>query len=71
VLAALMTVDYFSVTWTVCMVFGGVNFKSISFSPGSKAVLFQYVIGDSDLGRVDEINDLFVLIDTRMTFVDH
>jgi hypothetical protein len=45
--------------------------KSISFSRGSKPVLFQYVIGDSDLQRVDVINDLDVLVDSRMTFVDH
>jgi hypothetical protein len=30
----------------------------ISFSHGSKPVLFQYVIGDSDLERIDVINDL-------------
>jgi hypothetical protein len=34
-------------------------------------VLFQYVIGDSDLERVDVINDLGVLVDSRNTFVDH
>jgi hypothetical protein len=45
--------------------------KSISFSRGSKPVMFQYVIGDSDLERVDVINDLGVLVDSRMTFVDH
>jgi hypothetical protein len=45
--------------------------KSISFSRGSKPVMFQYVIGDSDLERVDMINDLGVLVDSRMTFVDH
>jgi hypothetical protein len=33
---------------------------SISFSRGSKPVFFQYVIGDSDLERVDEINGLGV-----------
>jgi hypothetical protein len=33
--------------------------------------MFQYVIGDSDLERVDAINDLGVLVDSRMTFVDH
>jgi hypothetical protein len=36
--------------------------KSISFSRGSKPVLFQYVIGDSDLKRVDVINDLGVWV---------
>jgi hypothetical protein len=45
--------------------------KSISFSCGSKPVMFQYVIGDSDLERVDVINDLGVLVDRRMTFVNH
>jgi hypothetical protein len=40
--------------------------KSISFSHVSKPVLFQYVIGDSDLERVDVINDLGVLVDSRM-----
>jgi hypothetical protein len=35
--------------------------KSISFPRGSKPVMFQYVIGDSDLKRVDGINDLGVL----------
>jgi hypothetical protein len=34
-------------------------------------VLFQYNIGDSDLERVDVINDLGVLVDSRMTFVNH
>jgi hypothetical protein len=49
------------------------KYKSISFSRGSKpvTVMFQYVIGDSDLERVDAINDLGVLVDSRMTFVDH
>jgi hypothetical protein len=44
---------------------------SISFSRCSKPVMFQYVIGDSDLERVDVINDLGVLVDSGMTFVDH
>jgi hypothetical protein len=43
--------------------------KSISFSRGSSPVMFQYVIGDSDFERVDVING--VLVDSRMTFVDH
>jgi hypothetical protein len=43
--------------------------KSISFSRGSKPVLFQYVIGNIDLESVDVINDLGVLIDSRMTFI--
>jgi hypothetical protein len=30
---------------------------------GSKPVMFQYVIGDSDLERVDVINNLGVLVD--------
>jgi hypothetical protein len=41
------------------------------FSRGSKPVLFQYVIGDSDLERIDVINDLGVLVDRRMTFLNH
>jgi hypothetical protein len=47
--------------------------KSISFFRGLKSVIFQYVIGDSDLKRVDVINDLGlgVLVDSRMTFVGH
>jgi hypothetical protein len=45
--------------------------KSISFFRGSRPVMFQYVIGDSDLERVDVINDLGVLVDSRMTFIDH
>jgi hypothetical protein len=45
--------------------------KSISFSRGSKPVIFHYVIVDSDLERVDVINDLGVLVDSRITFVDH
>jgi hypothetical protein len=45
--------------------------KLISFSRGSKPVMFQYVIGDSDLEHVDVINELGVLIDSRMTFVKH
>jgi hypothetical protein len=32
--------------------------------------MFQYVIGDSDLERVDVIGVL-VLVDSRMTFVNH
>jgi hypothetical protein len=40
--------------------------KSISFSRGSKPVLFQYVISDSDLDCVDVIvNDLFIPIMTK------
>jgi hypothetical protein len=34
-------------------------------------VKFQYDIGDSDLERVDVIDDLGVLVDCRMPFVDH
>jgi hypothetical protein len=45
--------------------------KSFLYSRGSKPVIFQYVIGDSDLERVDVINDLGVLVDSRMTFNDH
>jgi hypothetical protein len=45
--------------------------KSISFSRGSKPVMFQDVIGDSLLERIDVINDLGVLVDNRMTFVVH
>jgi hypothetical protein len=33
--------------------------------------MFQYVIGDSNLERVDVINDFCVLVDNRITFVDH
>jgi hypothetical protein len=33
--------------------------------------MFQYVIGDSDLERVDVINDHGVLVDSRINFVDH
>jgi hypothetical protein len=34
-------------------------------------VMFQYVIGDSDLERVDVINELGVIpVDNRMTFVN-
>jgi hypothetical protein len=45
--------------------------KYISISRGSKLVMFQYVIDDSDLERVAVINDLGVLVDSRMTFFDH
>jgi hypothetical protein len=45
--------------------------KSISFSRGSKPLMFQYVIGDSNLERVDVITDLGILFDNRMTFVNH
>jgi hypothetical protein len=45
--------------------------KSISFFRGSKPMMFKYVIGDSDLERFDVINDLGVLIDSRMTFLCH
>jgi hypothetical protein len=38
---------------------------------GSNPVMFQYVIGDSDLEHVDVINDLDVLVDSRMAFVNH
>jgi hypothetical protein len=31
--------------------------------------MFQYVSGDSDVERVDVINDLGVLVDSKMTFV--
>jgi hypothetical protein len=44
------------------------NCKSISLSRGSKPVMFQYVIGDSDLESVDVINDLDVLVDSRINF---
>jgi hypothetical protein len=37
----------------------------------SKPVMFQYVMGDSNLERIDVINDLGVLVDNRMTFVYH
>jgi hypothetical protein len=40
-----------------------VKCKSLSYSRGSDPVLFQYVIGDSDLERVDEIHDFGVPID--------
>jgi hypothetical protein len=43
--------------------------KSVSFSRGSKPVMFQYIIGNSDLERVDV--DLGVLVDSRITFVNH
>jgi hypothetical protein len=33
--------------------------------------MFQYVIGDSDLERVDVINNLGVPVDSWMTFVNH
>jgi hypothetical protein len=36
--------------------------KYISFSRGSKPVMFQYVIGDSDFELVDVINDLYVYV---------
>jgi hypothetical protein len=41
------------------------------FSRLLKPVMFQYVIGDSDLKRVDVINDLGVLVDSTMTSVNH
>jgi hypothetical protein len=43
--------------------------KFISFSRGSKPIMFQYVIGDSDLKRFDVINNLGVLVDSRITFI--
>jgi hypothetical protein len=45
--------------------------KSTLFSRGLKPVMFQYVIGDSDLERVEVINDLGVLVDSTMTSVSH
>jgi hypothetical protein len=47
------------------------KYKFISLSRGSKPVIFQYVIGDNDLDRVNVNNDLGVLVDKRMTFVNH
>jgi hypothetical protein len=40
-------------------------------SASANRVRFQYVIGDSDLERVDVIYDLGVFVDSRMTFVNH
>jgi hypothetical protein len=34
-------------------------------------VIFQYVIGNSDLERIDLFNDLGVLVDNSLTFVNH
>jgi hypothetical protein len=45
--------------------------KFISISRGSKPVMFQYVIDGNDLQRVDVINDLGILVDSRMIFVKH
>jgi hypothetical protein len=50
--------------------FNSGKLKFILFSRGSEPVIFQYLIGNSDLERVDVINDLDVLVDNRMTFVD-
>jgi hypothetical protein len=47
------------------------KWKSILFSRGLKPVIFQYVISDSDLERVDVINDLGVLVDSTMTSLNH
>jgi hypothetical protein len=44
---------------------------SISFSRGSEPVMFPIVIRDSDLDRVDVINDLDAIVDSRMTSVEH
>jgi hypothetical protein len=33
--------------------------------------MFQYAIGNSDRERVDVINDLGVLVNSRSTFVNH
>jgi hypothetical protein len=43
----------------------------VEFRDGSKPVMVQYLIGDSDLERVDLINDFGVLVDSYMTFVNH
>jgi hypothetical protein len=40
--------------------------NSILCSRGSKPVMFQYVIGDSDLELFDVINDLGVLVDKNV-----
>jgi hypothetical protein len=45
--------------------------KSISFFRESKPVMFLYVIGDSDLERVDVIIDLPILVDNRKIFLNH
>jgi hypothetical protein len=47
------------------------NASPSRFPVVSKPVMFQFVIGDSDLERVDVINDLGVLVDSKMTFVNH
>jgi hypothetical protein len=45
--------------------------EAISFRRNVGAVQFDYRIGGSALGRVEEIRDLGVLLDSRMTFLCH
>jgi hypothetical protein len=45
--------------------------KAISFRRNLRAVQFDYLIGGSALGRVEEIKNLGVLFDLKMTFLSH
>jgi hypothetical protein len=45
--------------------------KSITFSRVRHPIEFSYMLGGIILGRVDSINDLGVIMDSRMSFTGH
>ncbi len=45
--------------------------KSISFSRNKKPIEHSYSIGGQNLERVEEVKDLGLYLDTRMTFLNH
>jgi Reverse transcriptase (RNA-dependent DNA polymerase) len=45
--------------------------KTISFSRSKQPINFTYCIGEHELDRVNEIKDLGVILDNRMTFNNH
>jgi hypothetical protein len=47
------------------------KFGAISFLRNVRAVQFEYRIGGRALGRVEEIRDLSVLLDSKMTLLSH
>jgi hypothetical protein len=47
------------------------KYKSITFSRVRHPIEFSYMLGGIILGRVDSINDLGVIIDSRRSFTRH
>jgi hypothetical protein len=43
----------------------------MSYSRCKEPILYEYKINSVMLGRVSEVNDLGVVFDTGLTFVDH